>query len=185
MAGAPLARNRQLVVETMGDELLVFDRDTNRAHSLNAAAAAVWMACDGTCGSDQLAVRCGLDVDAVDLALGELARCDLLDGPWSPTTTPVSRRAVLRRAARTGAVIGVTLPVVRTIIAPTPALAVSTCANPHENSGQPCTSTCQCAGNGAHPCCCSFPNGGIYPAGTKKCFTSSVICTNNAGVCRA
>src|SRR5664280_2841413 len=47
MADRPLARGQDLVVEPLGDELLVFDATVHRAHSLNAFAAAVWHACDG------------------------------------------------------------------------------------------------------------------------------------------
>ena len=43
----PLARSEGLVVEEVGDELLVADPLSSRAHSLNAFAARVWQACDG------------------------------------------------------------------------------------------------------------------------------------------
>ena len=41
-------RSVDLIVDTIGDELLVYDTSNNRAHSLNKNAAAVWKACDGT-----------------------------------------------------------------------------------------------------------------------------------------
>ena len=43
----PLARSEELVIEELGDELLVYDERTQRAHCLSATAARVWRACDG------------------------------------------------------------------------------------------------------------------------------------------
>jgi hypothetical protein len=46
-ARRPLARSAGLLVEPIGDELLVFDSERKVAHSLNDVAARVWRACDG------------------------------------------------------------------------------------------------------------------------------------------
>lgn len=140
----PLGRSDGLVVEPLGDEVLVFDQEAHRAHSLNAVAVAVWEACDGTRGRDQLAQHCGLAGDAVDLALDSLARCDLLVD-HNPSASRVSRRAVLRRAALTGAGIGVALPVIRSITAPSVAAAQSGCSGTGES----------CGSRGSNPSCCA------------------------------
>lgn len=160
----PLHRREGLVVEPLGDEVLVFDQEAQRAHSLNAAAAAVWEACDGTRDRDELAAHCGLESDAVGLALGSLANCDLLLDSGGPERR-VSRRAVLRRAAVTGAGIGVAVPVIRSITAPSVAAAQSGCTPSGEAcdfrtsccSGSTCRgdSTCRnggCGANSMAPC---------------------------------
>lgn len=43
----PAARTRDVVVRTVGDEVLVYDLARHRAHSLNPVATAVWRAWDG------------------------------------------------------------------------------------------------------------------------------------------
>jgi hypothetical protein len=139
----PLHRREGLVVEPLGDEVLVFDQEAQRAHSLNATAVAVWAACDGTRGPDELAQHCGLARDAVDLALDSLAGCDLLVDR-NPSASRVSRRAVLRRAALAGAGIGVALPVIRSITAPSVAAAQSGCSGNGES----------CGSRGGNPPCC-------------------------------
>jgi len=48
MNNGPLARSADLIVDSVGDELLVYDSVSHRAHSLNSVGAAVWRACDGT-----------------------------------------------------------------------------------------------------------------------------------------
>ena len=44
----PLARSEGLLVEELGDETLVYDRESHEAHCLNRSAALVWRHCDGT-----------------------------------------------------------------------------------------------------------------------------------------
>jgi hypothetical protein len=72
VSGTPLARDQGLVVDSIGDELLVYDTECGRAHSLNVVAAAVWRACDGQRDVGQLAEFTGFDVSAVELALNNL-----------------------------------------------------------------------------------------------------------------
>lgn len=78
-ARKPLARADELVVEELGDELLVYDLTADRAHSLGATAARVWRACDGTRNIEALSAEVGLDTDTVDRALDELDGCKLMD----------------------------------------------------------------------------------------------------------
>jgi hypothetical protein len=92
-----------------------------------------------------LAKHCSLDLDAVNLALDSLAACELLDGTTAPATPTVSRRAVLRRAVLTGASVGVAIPVIRSITAPSAALAASNCVE----FGDACTGQSCCDTGGA------------------------------------
>jgi hypothetical protein len=137
----PRARENDLLTQSLGDELLVFDSAANRAHSLNATAAAVWRASDGTRSPSQIAEHCQLDPLAVDLALSDLADARLL-ADHTPPAQRVSRRSALRRMALTGATLGVALPVIRSIVAPSPAMAGST-------AGTSCATPADCTGAGS------------------------------------
>jgi hypothetical protein len=152
MGNGPLARSRELIVDNIGDELLVYDTSTNRAHSLNRNAAAVWKACDGTRNTEDIAANTGLDLAAVELALDNLADIELISGHQR---TGISRRTALRRITVGAAGLAVALPVIRSITAPTAAMAVSTtCTAPGD--------TC----NLSTLACCS----GSYCRGNDKCM---------------
>jgi hypothetical protein len=187
----PLARSDDLVVEPLGEELLVFDSKTNRAHSLNAAAASVWRACDGARDVDALAQYCELDPVAVELALDSLRKCELLIDFQGPR---VSRRQALRKAAVVGAGIGVALPVIRSIYAPSAYAATSihgctlTAGQSRPTAPQPCKTQADCCArkspNYATNCFASGPAAKSYARGTKS--TEKVRCNYtgpNAGYC--
>ena len=120
----PMARTERLIVDSVGDEVLVYDLDSDRAHCLDAAAAAIWRSCDGGSGVAELAGRLGVSEEVVRLALERLAAADLLvESVGAPDTH--SRRTVLRRGLVAGAAGIAAVPVVKTIVAPPPAAAGS------------------------------------------------------------
>jgi hypothetical protein len=149
------------VVKTVGDEVLVYDLETHRAHSVNGVAAAVWRRCDGTRDAARIAVDLREDgvapvtEEAVRYALGELGRARLLTGPVAPAG--LTRREVMRRL---GTAAAVALPVVTTIVTPTAAQAQS-CAT----ADQPCPTGNCCAGLD-----CLQPGVGVTPGGCPTCF---------------
>ena len=122
----PTARTTGLVVKTVADEVLVYDLETHRAHSVNRVAAAVWRRCDGTRDATAIAAELQREgtvpvtEEAVRYALGELGRARLLAGPVAAPR--LTRRDLMRRL---GTAAAVALPVVTTIIAPTAAQAQS------------------------------------------------------------
>ena len=117
----PRARADELVVEELGDELLVYDLRTDAAHSLDAPAAAVWRACDGETSPAEIAAATGTSPEGVEHALRELAERDLVEAPAEH-----SRREAVKIGVTAGA-IGVAIPIVRSIVAPTAAEAQSGC----------------------------------------------------------
>jgi hypothetical protein len=148
----PRARTQGLVVTELPDELLVYDLERHRAHCLNPTAALVFKHCDGRRSVAQIAriLRRELDVDApadeslVWLSLDRLERARLLEEREAAPAAP-SRRELVRRVA----LVAATLPVIATILAPTPAEAaasgckdhsVTPCQNPADNGKQ-----CDCA----------------------------------------
>jgi Coenzyme PQQ synthesis protein D (PqqD) len=86
MNARPLARRDGLVVKTVGGEVLVYDLERARAHSLNALAAAIWRGCDGRRPVAALAAavraETGVPVTAaaVEYGLAALGRARLLAG---------------------------------------------------------------------------------------------------------
>lgn len=136
MSTRPLARSEGLAVAELDGELLVYDLERNKAHRLNGPAGVVWRHCDGQRSVADLAAFVGADDPAtgsevVWLALKQLDERHLLAGPLE-LPDGVSRREALRKLALAGAV-GLALPVIKSIVAPTAAQA-ATCIAP----GMPC-----------------------------------------------
>ncbi len=122
------ARREALIIKDLGDDLVVYDERADCAHELNGAAAAVWRRCDGRTDLDEIAsqlpAELGLpaDEEIVTLAITELSRAGLLE--TSGSVQHVSRRQVIGRLSLTAAA-ALMLPLVSTIVAPTPAMAQS------------------------------------------------------------
>jgi hypothetical protein len=144
----PRARKDRLIIQTLPDETLVYDLDRDVAHCLNRSASLVWARCDGQTTPRQIARTVGrelsqpIDERFVWLALDQLARNKLLaEIPTQPNGNGgINRRTALRALGLSAAVA---LPVVASIVAPTPAQAASGCAT----GGQSCA---------VLPCCPGF-----------------------------
>ena len=142
----PQARTDQLLVQELDQEVMVYDTERHRAHTLNQSAALLWRHCDGKTAPDDLArllaEKTGLpaEPDVVWVALEELSRAHLLRSPVTrPAGSPkCSRREMARRFARSAGVVAL-LPAVLSISAPTPAYAVSC-----KTAGMLCTLNSQC-----------------------------------------
>jgi hypothetical protein len=140
----PEARRVGLVVQELSGEVLVYDRERNKAHCLNSTAARVWGYCDGKTSVAQIAraiereINAPVDEDVIWLGVEQLSKTHLLqEGAKLPEhKSGLSRREVMRRI---GLAAAVALPVVTSIIAPTAAQAANCIV-----SGQPCTSSAQC-----------------------------------------
>ncbi len=141
----PLARKDNLIVRELPDETLVYDLDNNKAHCLNQTAARIWQHCDGQTSISELAAHLTPDGVAtaaheqvVWLALKQLTKDHLLATAIAPPAalSGLNRRQMIRTLGLTAAIA---LPVVTTILAPTPAQAV-TCLP----TGASCTDGAQC-----------------------------------------
>lgn len=134
-----------------GDELLVYDQQRNVGHCLNAMAAAAWKLCDGKKGASELAkiltqqFSAPVDEPVVLLAIEELSKARLLIEVEKPVRR-TSRREAIRAIGIAGAIA---LPLVTSLVAPTPARAASCLPN-----GRPCVANTQCCsgkcGTGGH-----------------------------------
>ncbi len=155
----PNARKNQLVIQEIGDETLIYDEKRSHVHRLNQTAGLVWQHCDGQRTVADLAgilqTHLGVPVteDVVWLALDRLEKENLLEEKLTrpDDAARITRRQVLRKAALVGG-ISLLLPVVQSIVAPTPAMAMSiSCAK----RGQPYSLP-------THPCCSGlFPVNGV------------------------
>src|SRR4051812_39601484 len=72
-------RTEGVVTRSLGDELVAYDPVSFRTHALNAAAAAVFAACDGTRTIGELSTVFGADGRPLDAEAVTLALCDLAD----------------------------------------------------------------------------------------------------------
>jgi hypothetical protein len=155
----PRGRQDGLVVERVGDELLIYDLERDKAHCLNETAALVFEHCDGRHTVGELAARLSgengdVAEDLVRRALLRLADEQLLEEPVSPPGgREWSRRQIVKRAAVAGAAAGLALPAVKSIVAPTPAQAQVTPAACACGVNSFCTDICICPPD--CDCCCA------------------------------
>lgn len=151
----PRARREGLVIQELPDEVLVYDRERDKAHCLNQTAALVWGYCDGSTAVSTMARHLERDLKTTKVdekivwyALDQLSKDHLLEDSIVPPTVlgGMSRRQMVQ-ALGVAAVIAI--PLVTSIVAPTPAQA-ATCLP----SGAACP--------GGSATCCS----GLCSAGT-------------------
>ena len=146
----PVARKEGLVIQELPDEVLVYDLDRDKAHCLNKSAALVWKRCDGRMTTASIAqsvateLQTPVDEKVVWLALDQLGRNDLLE--QQPVPPPMLAGLNRREMVRVlGIAAAVTVPLVTSILAPTPANAASCIPSNQPCSSPPtcCSGTCQ------------------------------------------
>lgn len=126
----PIAKNTGLATEEVAGETLVYDLKRHRVHRLNRAASAVWKYCDGTTTVAEMAEKLhndtGLPADEalVRLALKQLRHAGLIEceAEVKPAERLPTRREIAKRLSIPAALA---LPLVSSIMAPTPAMAAS------------------------------------------------------------
>ncbi len=156
----PRAREDDLIEETVGEELLVYDRDSHTAHCLRPIAACVWRHCDGEHDLAGLAVVAGASEDLVAAALHELREKKLLEAEPQLTQSTISgesRREAIGRVARYGTAAAAAPLVVSAIVA-TPAMA---------SSGEEVATCCQCFNAKSVKCACTTDP--LYTANGPVC----------------
>ena len=125
----PKARSYKLLVHDVGGEVIIYDQHRETAHRLNPTAAFVWRHCDGSTSVETLttllAQEFGVpeDPNLVHLALNRLDQAELIKEPVA-LPAGVSRRRMVQRLAAAAASVAL-VPVVSSLVAPTPAMAQS------------------------------------------------------------
>lgn len=158
MTHTPTTRRDGLIVRELDDETLVYDLERNDVHCLNPTAALVWKHCDGRLTVAEITKRvedelqATVDEQVVWLALAQLRRKRLLTEriPRARSTPGISRREMAHRLAQA---MVIALPLITTIVAPTPASAGSVdCTNCFSPPLTICCPTgCPC--QTGEPCC--------------------------------
>jgi hypothetical protein len=127
----PVARTHDdVVVQEVLNEVVIYDLPRDKAHALNPTAAQVYRWCDGLTSPQVMAERLAAcnnlsrrQGDAlVGLALKLLRQEDLV--AWTGILAP-AMRSVTRRSALTRVGVAALVPVVYSLVAPTPAEAQS------------------------------------------------------------
>jgi hypothetical protein len=152
---SPLARRKFLIVKELPDETLVYDRESDRAHCLNSTAAHIWRHCNGRRTvselSELITKETGAPVseEVVWLALDQLEKFKLLQRPVNRPShlSGISRRKMVGLVG----IAAVALPIITSIVSPTPALAASCGSGSNRPPGCPCTNNGQCSTNNG--CC--------------------------------
>ena len=184
MTNKPLSRQSDILVQDLEDELLIYDLRINKAFCLNQTSALVFQFSDGAKTvseiSELMSQKLGILVseDFVWLALQDLEKENLLGKSKELTDilANLSRREMVKKV---GLASMVALPIIASVIAPSPAAAQS--ANPSVRCQAPaeCPSG-NCASTFFIPVgmfCCPLGNGGTQPGaiGTAiglECFSS-------------
>jgi hypothetical protein len=186
----PLARTNNLLITQVGEEVIVYDRERDTAHCLNAMAARVWHYFDGQNTVEDIAklleedleLSADEDVDwrgLVWLTLEELQRFYLiqeyLSQPISPVVqsageSRVSRRKMIKTATLVGGfAIGSMFPLVKSIVAPAPGMAAPPSPTP--------TPT---------PSPCPKPIRVSWTARPRKCYSVMMTeCLNHCEACKS
>lgn len=129
----PQARQNELFIEQLGEELLVYDARHFRAHRLNPTAAWMWRHCDGQRTvaeatqllSDEL--RQPVEEELVWLSLESLEKAQLLSAPLQRPSgaSADSRRAMIQKLAVAGGMM-LLLPAITPLTRPAEADEVGT-----------------------------------------------------------
>jgi hypothetical protein len=181
----PQARHDRLLVQQVGDELVVYDQEWHRAHRLNRSAAVIWSHCDGRTSAAELAelltreLNLPVDERVVRLALDQLEQARLLQerSAQPADIVGIPRRHVIRRLELTAG-LAFCVPMVESIVAPTPPMA--------QNNGgggdcagfdQPCSLI---PGDEFPPCCDPFQCEFVF--GEFKCVLL-LPCTPTGNAC--
>ncbi len=118
----PQARTKEILIQEVGNEYLVYDLDTNVAFCLNATSAEIWKRCDGTSTVQEVAKSLGkqmnvkLDEDFIWFAIDDFEKNNLLAEKTNRPTNfnNVSRRNILFKYS----IPVLMLPLVASIVAP-------------------------------------------------------------------
>lgn len=180
----PQAKNRDIVVQELGKELLVYDLTTHKAYQLNETAMIVFNHCDGQTSFDDLKKKHKFTDDLIYLTLDQL-KDDGLIGEYSSKFQGASRREVIKKV---GLASLIALPLIASVVAPTAAHAQSdnavvcntgggcACTIAIENTtSTTCSDPDDCVGAG---CACVFLQEDCFPSNTTKlCFGSCAVIT--------
>lgn len=191
------ARSARLTIKDLGDEVVIYDLDTDQAHLLNPTLTFVWRQCrEGTTVGELrrlvgafLGIDEGVD-DVVDTAIRDLRSAGLLDAHVAASVDDftISRRSLLKKAG----IAAVALPAITTILAPPAAATHSSvpclganqsCTISSDPHTVPCCSSYTCTNTTTGTQCCNKALGAVCAGGDACCEGSCTggVCCRAAG----
>lgn len=172
------SRTNEIIVQSLDDEILIYDLKTNQALSLNETAAEVWQSLDGKKTVAEIASEIDFAPEMILFSLDELQKKNLLAEKVETglAKDKVSRRKMLMKTAS----VSMALPLIVGIVAPSsihaqsngcPATGLMLAPGGMRQVGYAgvCNLSCPAACAGFNSDCCS---NSLSFAGT---------CTNNPG----
>jgi len=197
----PQSLVEELVVQKVGDELLIYNMQTNQAMCLNQTAALVWENCDGKSSVSEIAQKLAKELgtsvndELVLFAVSELNEKGLIEKGEgiSDRFKGLSRREIVKKV---GFASLVALPIVSSIVAPKAAAAqtpaartpvvrrncygtgrlIGTCQAPDvpsERVQELCVDACRRHGRAS-----------VFPTLPRCCSTNAVPVECAGGTCR-
>lgn len=119
----PQTRSKDIVVQNLDGETLIYDVSINKAYCLNKTAAIVYNACNESKTFAELTRKHKLTEDVIYFALDELREQNLLESPqYISSLAGMNRREAIRKVGL-GSMLA--LPVITTLLAPKSAAAAS------------------------------------------------------------
>lgn len=129
----PISIRHQIVTQTVGNELFIYELSTNKVWCLNETCSFVWGMCDGTNPVSEITKAISKefnlrsDESIIWLTLDSLKKAGLLENGeevMKSVGSFFSRREAIKKV---GLTTMVALPIISSVIAPTAAQAQSSC----------------------------------------------------------
>ncbi|HRH45759.1 MAG TPA: hypothetical protein PKY82_29225 [Pyrinomonadaceae bacterium] len=190
MTNFPKAKIKDLVVQELDKELLIYDLNINKAFCLNETSAIVFQLCNGNNSLVEIAdlmskrLKSLVSEDFVWLAIEELKKDNLLENKDQLNNhfKGLSRREIVKKV---GLATIIALPIITSVAAPSAAMAQSgkvgllgACATTTD-----CISglTCKTCSGGSAPCngggaCCANTDPSAFSTGSNTCIASQAAC---------
>src|SRR4051812_1581088 len=154
----PVARSREIILQEIKKEILIYDLNTHKAYCLNEISSVVYQACDGRTTSEELKSKHNLTDEIISLAIDDLLKENLVenvDGDFFSPLSRLSRREIIRKIGLTSMIA---LPLISSLVAPTAAQAQSKAAAACTAPGQTvtivgATTVAQCRSQLENGCC--------------------------------
>lgn len=170
----PKVRNQNIVIQEIGDEILIYDLEINKAYCLNETSAIVYQNCDGETDFTEIKTNHNFSEELISFALEQLEKENLLekDSGFISPFKGFSRREVIKKIGLSSMVA---LPVIASVIAPK---AINAASCNLLAAGQTTTIVCTfaivggCAANDG----CNFAIPG-FDAGAECCSGTAAVGT--------
>lgn len=175
----PKVRNQNIVIQEIGNEIMIYDLEINKAYCLNETSAIVYQNCDGETDFTDLNSKYDFPNEIIYLTLDQLQKENLLEKnvQFLSPFKGLKRREVVKKIGL-GSMIA--LPVIASIIAPT-AVNAQSCSGLLAN-GQTTVTACTSGSPGGCTVGCTLHIPG-FDAGAECCSGNAVVgsCTPSGG----